>query len=131
MARASPARAALDGLLGGRRPAGRRDLVGAGERLEAAAVAAAARRPVGIDRLVAELAGRAVVALVDAAVDGDHAADARPEREPDHRRRAACRAQAELGEAERPGVVDQARRQPERRRRPARPRAGRPRLPGG
>ena len=90
-ARASPARAALDGLLGRGGPAGRRDLVGPGERLEAAAVAAAAPRPVGVDRLVAELAARAVVALVDAAVDGDDAADPGAERQTDHRGRAPAR----------------------------------------
>ena len=56
-------------------------------------------RPVGIDRLVAELAGRAVVALVDPAVDRDHAADPGPERQPDHRatRRARRRAAARPG----------------------------------
>ena len=83
-------------LLGGRRPARRGDPVGARERLEAAVVAAAARRPVRVDRLVAQLAGRPVVALVDPAVDRDHAADPGPEREADHRstRRARRRAGA-------------------------------------
>ena len=42
--------------------------------------------PVGLDRLVADLAGRAVVSLVDPAVDRDHATDPGPQREPDHRR---------------------------------------------
>ena len=106
-ARASPARARRDRLLGRGGPAGGGDLVGPGERLEAAAVAAAAPRSVGIDRLVADLAGRAVVALVHAAVDREHAADAGAERQPDHRPRAAAGAQSELGEAEGPGVVDQ------------------------
>ena len=44
--------------------------------------------PVRIDRLVADLAGRAVVAEVDLAVDRDDAADAGPEGQPDHRARA-------------------------------------------
>ena len=74
-----------DRLLGRRRPAGRGDPVGPRERLETAAVAAAARRPVRVDRLVADLAGRAVVAEMDPAVDGDDAADAGAERQPDHR----------------------------------------------
>ena len=80
------------GLLGGRRPARRRDPVGARERLDAPVVAAAARRPVRVDRLVPELAGRPVVALDDPAVDRDDAADARAQREADHVPRAAARA---------------------------------------
>ncbi len=65
-----------DRLLGRGGPAGGGDLVGPCEGLEAAAVPAAAPGPVGLDRLVTDLAGRAVVALVDPAVHGDHAADA-------------------------------------------------------
>ena len=130
IARASPARAALDRLLGRRGAAGRGDPVGPGERLEAAAVAAAAPRPVGVDRLVADLAGRPVVALVDAAVDRDHAADAGPERQPDHRRGAASGAEPELGEPERPRVVDQARPAAERVADRAGDRLARPRRPG-
>ena len=60
---------ARDRLLGRGRPARGGDLVGAGERLEAAAVAAAAPRPVRLDRLVAELAGGPVVPLDDVPVD--------------------------------------------------------------
>ena len=97
----------FDRLLGGRGPARRGDPVGTGERLETAVVAAAARRPVRIDRLVADLAGRAVVPEQDPAVDRDHAADARPEGQPDHRRRAAPRPEPQLGQPERAGVVDQ------------------------
>ena len=110
IARSSPSRAQRDRLLGRGGPAGQRDLVGPRERLEAATVAAAAPRPVGVDRLVAELAGRPVVALVDPAVDRDHAAHAGPEREPDHRRRPAAGAQPQLRQPERPRVVDQERR---------------------
>ena len=102
------------GLLGRRGPAGRRDPVGPGERLDAAAVPAAAQRPVGIDRLVADLAGRAVVALVDPPVDRDHAADARAERQPDHRGRATAGTEPQLGKPERPRVVDEDRRQADR-----------------
>jgi hypothetical protein len=64
---------------------------------------------------VTELAARAVVPKVDAAVDGDDAADPRPERQSDHRRGTARRPQAQLGQAEGARVVDQRRRQPERR----------------
>ena len=53
-----------DRFLGRGGPAGGRDLVGASERLEAAPVPAAAPGAVGIDRLVADLAGRPVMALV-------------------------------------------------------------------
>ena len=56
-------------------------------------------RPVRVDRLVADLAGRPVVAEMDLAVDRDHAADARAERQPDERRapRARPRAAARRG----------------------------------
>ena len=116
----------LDRLLGGGGAAGRGDLVGPREGLEAAAVPAAAPRAVRVDRLVAELAGRPVVPEQDPAVDGDHPADAGPERQPDQRGRAAAGAQAQLGEAERAGVVDE--RAPAARgpRRPGRRRAVRP-----
>ena len=62
-----------------------------------------------------ELAARAVMAQVDAAVDRDDAADAGPERQPDHRIGTARGAQAQLGQPERPRVVDQRGRQPQRR----------------
>ncbi len=110
-ARASPARAASDGRFGRLRPARRGDAVRPGERLETAAVPAAAQRPVRVDRLVADLAGRPVVAEMDRAVDGDDPADARAERQSDHRRRTAARPEPQLGEAERSGVVDQCDRQ--------------------
>ena len=102
-------------LLRGRGPAGERDLVGAGERLEAAPVAAAAPGPVGFDRLVADLAGGPVVALVDTPADGDDAADAGPEGETDHRRCAPPGAEPELREAEGAGVVDERHRESGRR----------------
>ena len=106
----------VDGLLGGPRPARFGDPVGPGERLEAAVVAAVAGRTVGVDRLVADLAGRSVMTLVHLAVDRDHAADPGSERQPDHRRRAPAGAQPELREAERPGIVDQGHRDAERGR---------------
>ena len=102
---------AIERLLGRSRAACRGDLVRARERLKAAAVAARAPRAIGIDRLVAELAARAVVALVDVAVDGQHATNACTQRQADHRRRAAPGAQAQLGQPECAGVVDQVRRQ--------------------
>ena len=83
------------------------DPVGAGERLEAAVVPAVARRAVRVDDLVADLAGRAVMPEVDVAVDGDDPADPGAEGQPDHRVGAARRAQPQLGQAERPGVVDE------------------------
>ena len=104
---------ASDGLLGRAVPHGRGDLVGAGVRLEAAAIAAAAQRPVRLDGLVAELAGGAVVALEHTAVDRDHAADAGPERQADHRRRAAAGTEPQLRKPEGPRVVDQGGRQPD------------------
>ncbi len=103
------------GRLGGGGPTGRGDAVGPGEGLQAAPVAAAAGRPVGLERLMTELAARAVVPLVDAAVDRDDAADPGPERQPDHRRGTTGRAQAQFGEPEGPRVVDQGGRQPEGR----------------
>ena len=102
------------GLLGRRGSAGRRDPVRTGECLDAASVSAAAQRPLGIDRLVADLAGRAVVALVDPSIDRDHPADARPERQPDHRGRATAGTEPQLGKPERPRVVDEDRRQADR-----------------
>ena len=97
----------FDRRLGRRGPARRGDPVGTRERLETAVVAAAARRPIRIDRLVPDLAGRAVVPEHDPAVDRDHPTDARPEGEADHRRRPAARPEAELRQPERAGVVDQ------------------------
>ncbi len=77
----------LEGRLGGLRAAGGGDAIGPGEGLQAAAVAAAAQRAVGVERLMAELAARPVVALVDVAIDGDDAPDAGAQRQPDHRGR--------------------------------------------
>ena len=68
-------------------PARRGEPVGPGERLEAAAVATAAQRPVGIDGLMADLTGRPVMTEMDPPVDRDHAPDPGPERQPDERAR--------------------------------------------
>ena len=104
----------LDRGLDGVRPARLGDPVGARERLEAAVVAAVARRTVGIDDLVADLAGRAVMPQVDVAIDGDDAADPGPKGQPDHRVGAAAGPEAQLGESERASVVDEGDRQAER-----------------
>ena len=99
------------------------------ERLEAAVVAAPARRPVGVDRLVADLARGPVVPMVDAPGDGDDPAHPGPERQPDHRRRAPPRPEPQLGEPERPRVVDR-NAGPRAARPPGPRRAARPTLPG-
>ena len=70
-------------------------------------VPAVARRTVRVDGLVADLAGRPVVAEVDPAVDGDHAADPGAQGQADHRPRPTPGAQTQLREAEGTGVVDQ------------------------
>ena len=116
----------LDGRLDRLGAARRGDPVGPGERLEAAVVAAAARRAVRVDRLVADLAGRPVMPEMDAAVDRDDATDPGPERQPDHRLGATAGTEPELGQAEGPRVVDQGDRDAEgrlerRARRLARP----------
>ena len=77
-------------------------------------VAAAAQWPVGVERLVAHLAGRAIVTLVHPAINGDHATDAGAKGDADHRRCAPAGAEAQLGEAEGARVVDQVDRQAER-----------------
>ncbi len=66
-----------------------------------------APRPVGLDGLVPELAGGAVMTLEHGAADRDDAADARPEGEADHRRGAPAGTETELREPERPGIVDE------------------------
>ncbi len=106
----------LDRGLDGVRPARLGHPVGPGERLQAAVVPAVARGTVRVDRLVADLTRRPVVAEVDAAVDRDDATDPGPQGQPHHRIRPAPGAQPQLGQAERPGVVDQGDREPERRR---------------
>ena len=105
-----------DGGFDGLGPAGLGDAVGPGEGLEAAVVAAVARRTVGVDDLVPDLTGRPVVTEMDVAVDGDDPADAGAKGQPDHRVRAAGGAQPQLGQAERPGVVDERAGDGERRR---------------
>src|SRR4029079_381197 len=61
---------ALDCLLDALRPACLGDPVRSGVGLETTAVAAAARRALGIERLVTHLAARAVATLIDAAIEG-------------------------------------------------------------
>src|SRR2546426_3160748 len=78
-----------------------------GERLEAAAIASAAWRPIGNDRLMAELAGGPLVAEVEAPIEDQPSTDPGAERDPQHRRCAAARAQAVLGEREGARVIDQ------------------------
>ena len=63
---------------------------------------------------MADLAGRPVVAEVHLAVDGDHAADARSERQPDQRLGTPPSPQPELGQAEGSRVVDERDGQAER-----------------
>src|SRR3989454_2855375 len=91
-----------------------------GERLEAAAIAAAAWRPIGNDRLMAELACGALVAEVEAPIEDQPSAHPGAEREPQQRGGAAARAQAVLGEREGARVIDQV----ARRLDPARDRVG-------
>ncbi len=87
-----------------------------GERLEAAAIAAAAWRPVGDDRLMAELACGALVAEVETPIEDQPSAHPGAERDPQHRGRAAARAQAVLGEREGARVIDQVARRLDRTR---------------
>src|SRR3989454_8492093 len=65
-----------------------------GERLEAAAIAAAAWRPVGNDRLMSELAGSALAAEVEAPIENQPSTPPGAERDAQHRGHAAARAQA-------------------------------------
>ena len=85
IARASPARAASTAASTVSAAARLGDPVGPGEGLEATVVPAVARWAIGVDDLVADLAGRAVVAQVDVTVDGDDATDPGTEGQPDHR----------------------------------------------
>ena len=96
----------VGGRLHGRLPGGRGDRLGARHPVEAAAVAAAAQRAVGIDRRVPDLA-RVAEPEVQAAADHHAAADAGAERDADEIRRSAPGAEAQLGERERAHVVDQ------------------------
>ncbi len=72
---------------------------------------------------MADLPGRPVVPEVDAAVDRDHAPDARAEGQPDERHGSSAGPEPQLRQAERPRVVDQRDRHTERGldRRPDRP----------
>ena len=88
--------------------------VGPSQSLEAAAVAAAASRPVGKDGLMAELARGALVAEVKTPVEDQPSSDPGAERDPEHRRRAAPCAQAVFGQREGARVVDQAAPRPDR-----------------
>ena len=127
-----PGAGRLHGLLGGRGPAGRGDAVGAGERLQAAAVAAAAWRPVGLDRLVAELAAGPVVARWTRPSMAMTPPTPVPSVSPIIDEAPASGTQPQLGEPERPRVVDEGGRAG-RARAPTGPATGpaRPRPPGG
>src|SRR5690606_23138369 len=76
-----------------------------GVALEAAAVAAAACAPLGLDGDVAELGGHAALAAIGALIDDDAAADAGAERVAEDVTRAARGAEARLAEDDGVGVV--------------------------
>ena len=82
-----------------------------------------------VERLVADLPGRSVVAEVDPAVDGDDPADPGPERQADHRSRPLTRPEPELGEPERASVVHEGDREVERGPDPGTDRLARPAAP--
>ena len=84
------------------------------EGLQAAAVAARAGRALLGDRQVADLACPARAALVEAAADGNSAADAGSHRHEHGRVEATGGAELRLRERERSSVVDQGRRRTER-----------------
>ena len=98
-----------------------------GERLEAAAVAAAADRAVLVDEHVPDLPGRAAVPVVRAAVDDQAGADARGHLHVGGRAGVAPGAERDLGERAEVGVVVEVDRDPDpaldtprrRRRRPS------------
>ena len=73
------------------------DVLSGSERLEAAVIAAAAERSVGVDHHVAEFAGHVGRAMVEPAVDHDAAADTGAEREADDLPAALRRADPALG----------------------------------
>ena len=79
--------------------------VGAGDGLQAAAVAAAADRAVGVDEHVAELAGEALRAAVQAAVEHQPGADARRDHQVDEVLGVAPGAERGLGQRGEVGVV--------------------------
>src|SRR2546430_10318252 len=95
-------------LLDTRLPTCAGDGAGLSERLEAATVAAAALRSVGKDGLMAELARGALVAEMKTPVEDQPSSHTGAERDAQHRRCTASRAQAVFGQRERAGVVDQA-----------------------
>ena len=88
--------------------AGGGDGVGSSKNLEAALIAAAASRPIGNDRLVAELSGGAFVAQVKMPTEDQASANPRAERDAQHRGRPATRAHAVLRQRKGTRVVDQA-----------------------
>ena len=96
------------------------DLVGPCVGFHAAAVAAAAPRPVGVDRLVAQLAGLATEALHDLAAEAMTPPTPVPRVRPMNGRAPPC-PEAQLRQPEGARVVDDGRGQPRGRRRPARP----------
>ena len=79
--------------------------LGAGERLEAAAVAAAAHRPGLVDRQVAELARRAGEAVVEPPAEDEAGTDAGRRLHVDDLARAAARAPHDLGQRAQVRVV--------------------------
>ncbi len=101
----------------------------AGVGLEAAAVPAAADRPVLVHQHVADLAGRSAVAAVEPAADQEPAADARGEHQVDHLRGVAAGAEHGLGECAQVRVVVDVNRQAEALLELGRPRRG-PTQPG-
>ena len=105
-----------DRLLDRVRAADLRDLLRPAERLDAAAIAAVAEWTIRVDDLVADLAGRALVALEHLTVDRDDTPDAGAQCQADHRADTPARTKSQLREPEGPGVVDERRRQPQRRR---------------
>ena len=100
--------------------------VGRGDRLEAAAVAAAANGALGADADVAELACEAGDAAMEPAVDHDAGADARRDHHVDDVREAAAGAERELGESAEVRVVVDRDVEVEPRRELARRRSARP-----
>ena len=83
------------------------------EGFETAVIAAVAGRAVRIDRLMADLTRRAIVAELDAAIDGDHPADSGSQHQPDHGGCPPAGAQPEFCQAEGSSVVDHGHRDPE------------------
>src|SRR6185503_14859823 len=80
---------------------------------ETAVIAAVAGWSKRVDRLMAQLTGRAVVPLVHATVYDHYAANAGSQCQANHRRRASSGTQLVFGQAEGAGVIDHVSRQAE------------------